>query len=831
MQANETTLRDLLEGQKQLQIPLYQRRYAWETRQLTQLWTDMVGVADGQVASHFLGAVVLAPSQKSTPQFGQWTVVDGQQRLTTLVIALCALRDHLAPERPEVKEQLDFLFLTNKFKQGDLFFKLLPTQSDRQAFKACVEGGHAEALSGHVGTAYQFFRNRFQQADDPAIPDSVSRFEEVVLDRLSLVNIGVDKDDNAFRIFESINNTGMRLNQVDLIRNYVFMCLPNRGEHVYAKYWRPMQELLADPKALDQLMFLVLVLRQGDKAKHTDVYRGHQEILEQISDDEEKVEAYAADLYTRAKHLKTILDPSREGEAVRDHLRFLKEWEAQTTYPVIMRVLELRESGEATDGDLAQALSYLESFLVRRMIASMPTNNLNRIFMRLTPLLDGEDRVQDIIRQELSAQQRWVTDTELREAVRTKPFYIAGRGHQKKLVLRRLEQALGGKEKVDLDGTTIEHVLPQHLTDSWKRQLSEDGEDARDLHAALVHTLGNLTLTGYNSELGDAPYEDKREQLLQTSIELTKSVTMHEVWGRRQILQRADLIADLAIGLWPGPLEAEQDKAPSKDWTLLGDAVAILEPGSWTSYNDLAQLVGTAPQPLAGFIANAVLPGAHRVLTASGQISAGFRWADRSDRRDVREVLLAEGLTFDEKGQADPARRLSAAELAQRLDLPGAEDFAEPDPVHVDPSQMEKWELRYHRQLAARSGPAVAGTVSALLDHCRDHGYKLTFGTAPTLGRCTPVIKHKGVDYWLLNLYPETADVAFNALAKRPLFDDLEIREEIRQYLNTAPGIDLPASKVSLFPSFPCSVLADPGAWDTVVAVLDWFAHRVSLIE
>jgi alkylated DNA nucleotide flippase Atl1 len=478
------------------------------------------------------------------------------------------------------------------------------------------------------------------------------------------------------------------------------------------------------------------------------------------------------------------------------------------------------------------ALSYLESFLVRRMIASVPTHNLNRIFMRLAPLLDRDERVQDTIREELSSPQRyWVDDAELREAIKSKPFYITGRGQQKKLVLSRLEKAFGGKEKVDLDGTTIEHVLPQHLTVEWRRQLSEEGENPRELHASLVHTLGNLTLTGYNSELGDLPYEEKRERLLQTSIQLTKSITEHRSWGRAEILSRADLLTDKAIGIWPGPLERPEDKSQGKDWTLLHDAVALLEPGSWTSYNDLAQLVGTAPLPVGVYLASSGPLGAHRVLTSGGQISPGFRWADPEDDRDVRAVLIDEGLKFDEKGQADPSLRLSAVELAQRLDLPGAEDFAEPEPIHVDPSQLEKFELRFHRQLAARSGPVISGAVSGLLDHWSDRGHKLTFGTAPTLGRCTPVIKRKGVEYWLFNIYPEQIDVAFNALAKRAPFDDLELREEIRQRLNTAPGIDLPASKIGLFPSFSCAVLTNPSAWDVVIATLDWFAHRVSLIE
>ncbi|MEV4290861.1 DUF262 domain-containing protein [Nonomuraea bangladeshensis] len=163
-------------------IPLYQRHYTWERPQLT--------------------------------------AADGQRRLTTLMLALCAIRDHLVAEEPSARERINDLHLINKFQQGELRYRLLPTQGDRAAFKACVDGASDGRSDSLIGNAYQFFRGMLKEFDDPADPHDIARVESVLLDRLNLVQILVEKDDNAFRIFESINNTGMRLSQVDPARLY-----------------------------------------------------------------------------------------------------------------------------------------------------------------------------------------------------------------------------------------------------------------------------------------------------------------------------------------------------------------------------------------------------------------------------------------------------------------------------------------------------------------------------------------------------------------------------------------------------------------------------------
>jgi uncharacterized protein with ParB-like and HNH nuclease domain/alkylated DNA nucleotide flippase Atl1 len=839
VKAGETTLRKLVQGEQQFVVPLYQRPYSWESGQLGRLWEDVLDqakqMAAGQPATHFLGSIVLAPSPNLMPNRSQWIVVDGQQRLTTLMVALCALRDHQAAEDPAHIDRINELYLVNKWQQGDMRYRILPTQVDRSAMKACVDRAYDSQIRGLIGGAYQFFRGRLTAVDDPADPHDIARIEQAVLDQLSLVQIVVDKSDNAYRIFESLNNTGMRLSSVDLIRNYVFMCLPTRGEHVYQTYWLPLQERLGDvhgTKALELLMYLVLVLERGEETRYNDVYEGHQKLLDQAADDESRVEAYVKELARRAWHLELILDPDKNRDPrIADRLRFFNEWQAQTVYPTVMKLLELLEDGETSEDDVATALAYVESFLVRRLIAALPTNNLNRIFQRLTLQLSADlpDTVCETVRTALSpARMYWPTDDELRTAIHTKQFYWQGRQNQKKLVLRRLAATYPGGEPVRLEDKqfTIEHVLPQNLADPWRRELAADSEDPAMLHRQLVHTLGNLTLTAYNSELGDLPFAAKRERLRQSGVAMNQGIATQERWGKPQIQARCDDFADRASKIWPGPNETDRDTAPGRDWTLLYNALAALPPQTWTTYGDLAELIGSAPVAIGVHLATVHALNAHRVLMVEGKPSTQFRWPDEKDARDVVEVLTAEGISFDAAGRADPTQRMSARELAHELGLPGAEDIPDVDGSDTDAATLTEHEQRFHRQLGDRSGPRAAGAVARLLERWRNLGGKLSFGRSAT-ARCTLILDlGGGRRNWMINLYPTDVEITFQVLMKRPPFDDPQLREELRQRLNDAPGLAIPAAKIDLYPNFPMTMLTDTATWDVVVAALDWFADQ-----
>jgi uncharacterized protein with ParB-like and HNH nuclease domain/alkylated DNA nucleotide flippase Atl1 len=683
MQVGDTTLKGLIEGEKQFQIPLYQRQYAWGSPQLSQLWEDVLeqydvitpdedGRVDGRAPTHFLGSLVLAPSpllqaHGVTP----FLVIDGQQRLTTLLVAMCALRDDMASNDPSAVERFNERYLINKYGEGSSFYRLLPTQVDRRAFFACVDRSDAAKRLGSIGNAYSFFRARLTQPGPDNEPLDHERVEAVLRQRLLFVAITADANDNVHRIFESLNDRGVRLTQADLLRNYVFMLLPTRAETVYEQIWQPMQEQLT-PAQLETLVFVDLVVRGRTTIKRPDIYRAEQERLRGLEGDEKAVEAEIRELARRANLFRRIVQPETEADRdVRAALTRLDRWGASTTYPLLLHLFILWEDDNCTSAEVLEALSYVESFLIRRMISGVPTNNLNRVFSALVPQLSNELPIAEAVRHALSgARKYWPSDRRLRSAIRSQPFYYQGRQNQKMLVFQRLEESYKHGEPVDWSASnlSIEHVMPRSLTDEWKEALAATGDEPGVVHSELLHTLGNLTVTAYNGQLSNRPFERKQEILQGSHLELNRAIVPSSAWGRAEIVARADELADRAIAIWPAPLEEVEEPEEGRDWSRLHAALAALPPGAWTTYGDLAELIGSHQVPVGQHVAKtAGLLNAHRVLTSEGRVAEAFRWSDPADDRDIHAVLETEGVRFGPDTRAAPSQRLRSDDLADLI--------------------------------------------------------------------------------------------------------------------------------------------------------------------
>jgi alkylated DNA nucleotide flippase Atl1 len=674
--AKETTLQELLEGSKQYRVPLYQRTYSWGDAQLKRLWDDVEKLAEDRqhdpATTHFIGSVVLAPSPGIGPVGVQeFLVVDGQQRLTTLTLLLCAIRDHrAATEDAQHRERIDDLYLTNKYRPAAERPKVVPTQADRPAYEAVLDTTPQAGGADRVGAAYRHFRQQLVRVDDPDDPLDVERIEDAVIRGLSLVSVTAQVSDNAYRIFESLNNTGLALKQGDLLRNYLFMRLPTRGEVVYSGVWLPLQQALT-PDELELLFWLDLV-RTDSRIKQTEIYEQQQRRLEPLTTEAE-VEAEVERFARLGELWRTILDPTRETDAsVRLRLQRLKDWGTTTVYPLALHLLDLRSRGEADSATIAQALLVVESFLVRRLLIGRATANVNRVLLDVVTEMDKDRPVDEAVHRYLSTGRKYFAgDDDVRAALATVPFYLNGRAPQRALLLRWIEESYESKEPVQPGGLTIEHVLPQSPTPAWLDVLAEeveDDEDPEDLHERLLHTLGNLTLTGYNSALGNSPFDVKRAKLATSGVAMNQEIAAEQRWGKAQILARADRLADRICATWPAPLVGVR-AAGEPAWDVLEAAVATLPVGSWTSYKDLAALIGSHQVPVGQRLGDHELPNAHRVLKSRGVVSPGFRWSDPDRTDDPVEMLRLEGVPFDGHGRADQSRRMRVEELAALIGL------------------------------------------------------------------------------------------------------------------------------------------------------------------
>ncbi|GAA1108689.1 DUF262 domain-containing protein [Nocardiopsis metallicus] len=806
MQANETTFRNMVEGTKQFQVPLYQRPYSWGRDELERLWSDLTEQVErdedpltSRSAGHFLGSVVLAPGSSSASTLTRWLVIDGQQRLTSLSIALAAIRDRLREVEeleegdPSGADRINDVYLVNKYNKGPDKYRLAPTQADRSSFAAIVNGRPDAGGDDRVGFAYNFFSRKVKHYGEREL----LQIEEIIGHRLSLVDIQAEAGDNVFRIFESLNNTGKGLSQTDLLRNYVFMLLPDTGQEVYDEVWLPMQEELG-PETLETLAWLDLVLRGDERAKQSEVYHGQKERLEKVSQvgGESALRGEVEHLWRLGQLLQRVLDPVFESDPdLAEVLERLESWGNKIYRPLALHLMVLRDQGHTDTDELIRALGYVESFLVRRMIAGVPTQGLNRIFMSSPKEIQPGGSIADSVHRYLSdPRRRWPSDRALREAVAQRNFYWSGQALQRTFVLRRLEEGFGSPEPVDFGKAkvSIEHVMPQSMTEEWYevlRKQTDPDETEIELHGRLLHTLGNLTLTAQNSKLSNHMFERKQKIFQSSGLSMNRQIADAPSWGRPEIEARANLLADHACALWPAPAasDAQTPEEIGEDLAQqLEHALVMLAAGRWTTHRELAVLVGAKTATVS------------RHLHANPGIGHGDR-------------VFPDTRAAEEAGSGHEGF-VPAAALAELVGL------------EVD--EFVERERQFHALLLENQRPVVVRATQALIDEWTAAGGDLVWGSGADTS-CFLLTWDESVNAdwrWAIVLYPVSgrAEVVFQHMARRPPFDDVALRRELLHKFNAVPGIDLPEDSLNRRPSFPLDVLVDDGR-QRVHQVLLWF--------
>jgi uncharacterized protein with ParB-like and HNH nuclease domain len=372
MKASETVLQRVIEGTNQYVVPLFQRKYSWDTKEWNTLWQDLMELYEEENRrNHFIGSIVTMPTQSVPEGVAKFLLIDGQQRFTTIFILLAVLRDKAkASPHSTLWQEIEQTLLTNPFKQGNDAFKLLPTQGDRELFLSVMRGDVASG-DDQITRGYRFFERKTRPFE---IPD-LEKFKQIVVGQLILVSIVLERDDNPHLVFESLNAKGRALSQADLIRNYFFMRIHvNDQERLYRAYWIPMQESLSDNLTEFIRHFL---MRSGGVVKQGEVYFA----LKEKADQKPEIVAYLqeiagfADLY--AKLLVPGLEPS---ENISRQMHRLNRIEVTTAYPFLLNVYHDFSVGSLSESEFAEVISLLENFMIRRFVCGVPTYGLNKVF-------------------------------------------------------------------------------------------------------------------------------------------------------------------------------------------------------------------------------------------------------------------------------------------------------------------------------------------------------------------------------------------------------------------------------------------------------------------
>lgn len=543
MKANETNLQEIIEGSKQYIIPMFQRTYSWDQKQWLTLWEDLMELVDEsqQYENHFIGSIVSIPVNANPTGVQQFIVIDGQQRLTTLLVLLSVIRDKAEEDgQTELAAEINETMLVNRFKKGEEYFKLLPTQSDKEIFKRIIKNEITvvDQNSGLV-KCYNYFKTKLDY-----LTIEVEHLKNKVLHNLSLVSIVLSPDDNPYLVFESLNAKGQPLTEADLIRNYFFMRIePSEQEEMYKNYWLPMQMTLGD--ALTEFIrhFLMGI---NLNVKKKEVYVK----LKQQADKANAID-YLKELVVFARYYDKLLHYEKEpNKKIQYYLKRIQQFEARTAFPFLLYVYRDYEVKKYSLDQFIEILSIIDNFIVRRYVCNIESKPLNKMFGSLYNQLKPYNEADSI--QELKAflQVRgYPKDNEVLIELKNSPLYGNGDKREKcKFILSVLEETYGHKEKVDLTQATLEHIMPQTLTQSWENNL---GSNFEDVHEKYLHVIGNLTLTGYNSELSNESFETKKKYYIKSNFELNKDLVTYSTWNEQAINERTEKLYEKFILAWP----------------------------------------------------------------------------------------------------------------------------------------------------------------------------------------------------------------------------------------------------------------------------------------
>lgn len=577
MKAKDTSLLTFMRNATQSIIPIYQRTFSWQLEQCEQLWKDILHAgasADGHI--HFIGSIVyIDQDQSQVSNQSPLMVIDGQQRLTTMMLVLEALARHVGEDEPVdgfSAAKIRRAYMINDLEADDRRYKLLLTQTDRASLIALMtQAPEPQDPSIRIQENFAYFSKQLAELDGDIV--QVCRG----LNKLMIVDVTLTRgQDNPQLIFESLNSTGKELSQADLIRNYILMDLePVFQKRMYESYWRPMESdfgQVAYNDHFDAFMRHYLTVRTGDIPRQGEVYIAFKNWSRDPKAGD--TEALLKDVRIFAHYYCVLALGAETDKNLMRALKDLRELKVDVSYPFLLELFHDQEAGLLTMEELIAVVRIVENYVFRRAVCTIPTNSMNKTFSRFTASVDKERYMESIQAQFLllPSYRRFPTDAEFERDIQRRDLYHF---RSKSYWLRRLENH-GRKEPFQIESYSVEHVMPQNeeVPAAWRKELGDEWER---VWSTYLHTLGNLTLTGYNPELSDRPFLAKRDMVggfKDSAVRMNNDLGKLEHWNEEAIQARAATLAAKAVGVWPSPaiteevLETHRPKKSSGQYTL-----------------------------------------------------------------------------------------------------------------------------------------------------------------------------------------------------------------------------------------------------------------------
>jgi uncharacterized protein with ParB-like and HNH nuclease domain len=554
-------------------IPPFQRAYAWGKPEIERYFSDVSRIIESHLDSkqhdkleHFFGTVVI--KEEKAGFANKSVVVDGQQRLTTTLIFLIALRD--SETDPVKQDYINQNYLTNNSSSFQDKIKLKQVTKDWDAYKALVN--KTQPSIGVISNAYELLK-RFIYAKKGLQPEINFEHYIIAIQRMNVAVIFLDerpfKGEDPQIIYETLNSLGKPLTLSDLVRNFVLLNMESKNQSdIYEKIWHPkIEEILFDNTSKFFRDYLQYKTASSLKVvSDNNTKELYQQFKDFVETNFENHSAFINDIVRYVKCYKWIVNEinndaisnnNYQDKEIKELLRnIFHDIKAEAFKPFVLGLLEYHqytiESIRLSDEIIISTLTAIRTFLIRRRVIGLTqgeNKNIVLLCKKIGDIAKGSILMLDLLAN-MFYRLRLPNNSEMRSALISMNFYESLKQYSK-LILGKIEEH---NSKVSVDfrnpNITIEHIMPQKLDDSWKQEL---GEHFEEIHRNLLHNLGNLILTEFNSEIGNKSFEEKKRKLNTSSLNLRIDIISRNFWNEQSIMEHQSNMVNWFLETFPLP--------------------------------------------------------------------------------------------------------------------------------------------------------------------------------------------------------------------------------------------------------------------------------------